>query len=267
VTTFSVLSNVLPDPNYKIGTAGESLTTGSPGPGFASVKLTNDQKMMVTRTNSQRLIARSTAGQKWKVDISYHPMTRDEFEPVYTFLLQQKGPLTPFFISLPQYRVSRNAAWHTNFVTKTFSFGGGTPNAYQFTTTGGGTAGTSVLKINVGEHPQYTGEDYTTATNAELKTPRPGDMITLDASAHKKAYLITGVETLVNYRTSQTIMPTNSRDIKLTVSPPFVKNVVHPSTVQFSNPLIKVVQPKPVAEYSLNTDNLYSFSLKLEEYL
>ena len=267
MTTFSVLSNVLPDPNYKIGTAGESLTTGSPGPGFASVKLTNDQKMMVTRTNSQRLIARSTAGQKWKVDINYHPMTRDEFEPVYTFLLQQKGPLTPFFISLPQYRVSRNAAWHTNFVAKTFSFGGGTPNAYQFTTTGGGTAGTSVLKINVGEHPQYTGEDYTTATNAELKTPRPGDMITLDASAHKKAYLITGVETLVNYRTSQTIMPTNSRDIKLTVSPPFVKNVTHPSTVQFSNPLIKVVQPKPVAEYSLNTDNLYSFSLKLEEYL
>jgi len=267
VTTFSVLSNVLPDPNYKIGIAGESLSTGSSGPGFASVKLTNDQKMMVTRTNSQRLIARSIAGQKWRVDINYHPMTRDEFEPVYTFLLQKKGPLTPFFISLPQYRVSRNTAWDTNFVTKTFSYGGGTPNAYQFTTTAGGTAGTSVLKLNVGEHPQYTGEDYSSASSPELKTPRAGDMITIDASAHKKAYLITGVETFANYRTGQTIMPSGHRDIKLTVSPPFVKNVAHPATVQFSNPLIKVVQPKPIAEYSLNTDNLYSFSLRLEEYL
>jgi len=267
VTTFSILSNVLPDPNYKIGIAGESLSTGSSGPGFASVKLTNDQKMMVTRTNSQRLIARSIAGQKWRVDINYHPMTRDEFEPVYTFLLQKKGPLTPFFISLPQYRVSRNTAWDTNFVTKTFSYGGGTPNAYQFTTTAGGTAGTSVLKLNVGEHPQYTGEDYSSASSPELKTPRAGDMITIDASAHKKAYLITGVETFANYRTGQTIMPSGHRDIKLTVSPPFVKNVAHPATVQFSNPLIKVVQPKPIAEYSLNTDNLYSFSLRLEEYL
>ena len=267
MTTFSILSNVLPDPNYKIGIAGESLSTGSSGPGFASVKLTNDQKTMVTRTNSQRLIARSIAGQKWRVDINYHPMTRDEFEPVYTFLLQKKGPLTPFFISLPQYRVSRNTAWDTNFVTKTFSYGGGTPNAYQFTTTAGGTAGTSVLKLNVGEHPQYTGEDYSSASSPELKTPRAGDMITIDASAHKKAYLITGVETFANYRTGQTIMPSGHRDIKLTVSPPFVKNVAHPATVQFSNPLIKVVQPKPIAEYSLNTDNLYSFSLRLEEYL
>ena len=267
MTTFSTYSNVLPDPNYKRGFTGEQISTGAAGPGFASVKFTNDQKMMVTRTNSQRLIARSAAGQKWKVDINYHPMTRTEFEPVFNFLLQQRGPLTPFFVSLPQYRVSSNPSWNTDFVTKTFDDSGTATNAFEFKASSGGTAGTSVMQVNVTEHVAYNGTDYTTATDADAKTPRPGDMFTVNLSNHTKAYLITGVETLANYRTNQTIVPTTNRHIKLTVSPPFVKTVPVNTEVVFSNPLVKVVQPKVMAEYSLNTENLYSFNLKLEEYL
>ena len=267
MATFSSFLNVLPDPNYKRGNAGDSNTAGSAGPGFASINLKNDHKMMVTRTNSQRVIARSVAGQKWGIDITYHPMTRDEFEPVASFLLQQKGPLTPFSVSLPQYRVSSNPLWDTNFVTKTFSYGGGNPNAFNFTTTGGGTAGTSVIKLNVSKASNYSGAEYTTGSDVADKTPRPGDMINFDDAGHKKAYLITGVETLENYRSGQTIMPTNNQDIKLTVSPPFVKNVPNVTSVIFSNPLIKVIQPQPLKGYALSTDNLYSFNLKLEEYL
>ena len=100
--TFTSFANDLPDPNFKIGYYGatDTQTEAKPGPGFASVRLTNDQKMLVSRTNSQRILARSVAGQKWNVDINYHPMTREQFEPVYSFLLRQKGPITPFFVSL-----------------------------------------------------------------------------------------------------------------------------------------------------------------------
>lgn len=274
MATFTDLLNVLPDPNYKRGIAGQELTTGSTGPGFASIKLTNDQKMMLTRTNSQAAIARSVAGQKWNIDISYHPMTRAEFEPVYAFLLQQKGPLTSFFVSLPQYRVSRNTAWDTNFVTKTFTHSGSATPAYTFTvpsSSGGGTAGTDVLMVNVAKHDQY-GVAYSNqndTTNATV--PFPGDMITINDSSnsnHKKAYLITSVETKDTHQTGETLVPDSThKQIKLRVSPPFVKTVAGNSTVVFSKPLVKVIQPKPMAEYALNTDNLYSFKLKLEEFI
>ena len=79
------LQNTLPDPNFKRRFDGEDHTSGTTGPGFASVKLTNDQKVLTTRTNSQRLISRAIAGQKWKVDINYNPMTQAEFNPVMLF--------------------------------------------------------------------------------------------------------------------------------------------------------------------------------------
>ena len=38
-------------------------------------------------------------------------MTRDQFEPIYNFLLAQKGRLKPFFVQLPNQYTSRNAAF------------------------------------------------------------------------------------------------------------------------------------------------------------
>ena len=54
-------SNRLPDPDYTIGYWGagaasaDSAASADHGPGFASVKLTSDQKVMVSRTNSGRV--------------------------------------------------------------------------------------------------------------------------------------------------------------------------------------------------------------------
>jgi len=265
MATFDNLLNTLPDPNYKKELWGKEDSGGTAGPGFASIKLTNDQKVMVTRTNSQKVIARAAAGQKWKIDITYHPMTREEFEPVHSFLLRLQGPLTPFYVSLPQYRISQNTDWDTDYVTKTFVDNGDAKNAYTFERTLGGTAGTDNIVLNVEKDSSYNGTAYSNASDTKEKIPRPGDMITV--ANHTKAYLITLVETLGFHQSGETIVPTSNSHIKLRVSPPFAKTVGTSDAITFSNPLIKVIQPKPLGGYSLNTENLYSFNLKLEEHL
>jgi hypothetical protein len=97
-------TNILPDPNNLIGRAGESdPTTGSPGPGYASVKLSSMQPIMKTRVNSGRLEVTNADFHKWIIDITYNSMPREEFDPVFTFLRYRDTTLQPFLVSLPQY--------------------------------------------------------------------------------------------------------------------------------------------------------------------
>ena len=99
MASFTNFQNVLPDPNNTIGSAGQ--VAGSAGPGYASVSITSEQPMLRDRTNSGRILARAVAGHKWKIKISYNPMTRADFEPVYTFLLQRRGPSIHFLFRFP----------------------------------------------------------------------------------------------------------------------------------------------------------------------
>ena len=58
-----------------------------------------------------------------------------------------------------------------------------------------------------------------------------------------------------------------SKTLRITLNPPLVRAVTSVGAVTFKDPLFKVILPQAVREYSLNTDNLYKFGLKLEEYL
>ena len=113
MATFSAYMDILPDPNNKIGAAGQPLSTGTAGPGYSSVALTADQKTITSRTNSNRISARAIAGHKWNIDIGYNPMTQEQFMPIYNFLLHRNGPLNPFYVSLPQYRTPQNSTFST----------------------------------------------------------------------------------------------------------------------------------------------------------
>ena len=264
------VQDTLPDPNFKRHFDGSDNASGTVGPGFASVKLTNDQRILTTRTNSQRLISRAIAGQKWKIDINYNPMTRDEFEPVYAFLLAKQGPLNPFFVSLPLYRAPQNSTWATFAASGTIS-----PR-----TEGVATAGASQVILQA--------FDYGNANNATIPVchpsthagyiypngPKPGDMITFEDSAdttHTKAYLITAAETKNEV---DSIQPDQ---VRLSITPPLVKNVANEANIILGNkrqgvttllvPKVKVVMTQPFSSYNLNTNNLYQFNLKLEEYL
>ena len=231
---FSSFANRLPDPNYKITEAGHTANSGNAGPGFATVKFSSEQPVAISRTNSGRVITRAIVGHKWKINITYNPMTRDEFEPVYSFLLEKRGRLKPFFISLPQYNSPRTSTSGTISVD------------------GAITAGASNFKV----------DGFGSVTGGL----RPGDMFNFNSSNsnHKKAYQITRVLTNSDYLTGGTQPATDERIYYVT--PPIEKAVEDNATIDYgSDTLIRVVQTADVQEYNLGTNNLYEFSLSLEE--
>ena len=160
-------------------------------------------------------------------------MTRNEFEPVYNFLLERRGRLKPFFVKLPQHspRSTTSGTYTLDSLTDA-----GSPSL--LTTTGSLSGGV-----------------------------RPGDLITLTDSQdtnHTKAYQIVRVNDSTNKLSSDTNL-TNANQRRLFIVPPLAKKVTAGSTVSYASPLIRVILASDVQEYSLGTNNLYQFSLNLEE--
>ena len=232
---FSAFANRLPDPNFKITEAGENSNSGTAGPGFASVKFTANQPVSFSRTNSGRVTTRSIVGHHWSIGITYNPMTRDEFEPIYNFLLEKRGRLKPFFVVLPQHVTTRTATSGTISVQ------------------GSITAGDSNFLI-----------DGMSSVTGGL---RPGDMFNFSDSGnsnHHKIYKVVRVATSSDRLASDTALNT-SDERRLYVVPPVEKDVTDNSTIDYGNPMFRVVQKSDVQEYKLGTNNLYEFSLNLEE--
>lgn len=247
MATFNNFTNILPDPTYGISYSGDSSASQTGftlGPGYASVKFKSNQPYLKHLTNSGRLIARTVAAQKWEIEITYNPMTREDFEPIYTFLLQRQGPLNPFFVSLPQYEIPKNSSFATYSQTNNL-----TPDSSY-------AAGELIFMLEkVGYAPE-----------GASGIPTPGDLFNIDSttySNHKKTYMVTRVETASTYQ-SGTAAP-SSTQVKVHFIPSLQKSVVASDEIIFYKPLIKVVLDSEIQEYSLNTNNLYTFSLKLQE--
>lgn len=191
-------SNILPDPVNKITEAGVyDNSTGTAGPGFASLAVRSVRDTQVSRTISGRGITRSQGSQNWEIDITYNPMTRDQFEPVYSFLLSRNARRSPFYVALPQYSSSRSSAWDT------------LANSESLFVKTAAAAGESSLVIR---HYDLTG------------APKPGDMFTItdvNDTNHTKAYRITRVETSTVYETAVT----DSKEVRIHFVPPLVRAV------------------------------------------
>ncbi len=234
-------TDILPDPDNQITQSGKTISSGGGGEGFASVSLSSKAPVMLDRTNSGRVISRAVAQQNWSVDIKYNPMTREQFEPVYNFILQ-RGRLAPFKVSLPQNKAPRDATF-ASFVASTDGF---SPVANT-------AAGATTIT--------FAKSGYTVASN---KTPSPGDLFNISDSNHYKTYRVTRVETSSDY---SGIAP-GTNQVRIQFTPNLSKALTAAnSELQFHNPMIRVLLASDVQQYSLNVGNLYSFSLKLEEAL
>ena len=158
--------DILPDPNNPITYSGSAYTGGTDGPGFASVKLSSMSPTAISKTHSGRVISRRLAAQTWNIGITYNPLTRSEFEPIYNFLLM-RGRLTPFFVKLPQHLTSRNT--------------GALPASMIVS----GSAGATNLTVTGFSSDTYSDK------------PLPGDIFTITDSGdslHTKDYIVTRVE-------------------------------------------------------------------------
>ena len=239
---FSTFANRLPAPNYAIAETGQG-GTGTVGPGFASIKVTATQPTAVSITNSGRATARSIAGHRWKISITYNPLTRAQFEPIYNFLLERRGRLKPFEVVLPQYNSPQTA----------ITCASGT----QLTVDGAVSAGAT----------NFTVDNHSHASTGSLK---PGDMFNITDSSnsnHKKTYRVVRVLNRADYLTgNQPPAADGSSHHRIYyTSPSIEKAITSDSLLVTTNPVFRVIQEQDVREYSLGTNNLYQFSLNLIE--
>lgn len=252
--TFVTFSDQLPDPANKIDTAGVyNNTSGTGGPGFAKIKFRSNNQVQVSRTISGRGVTASPGYHVWEFDINYNPMTRAEFEPVANFLEMRQGRLKPFFVVLPQHRLPQNSLFS--------AYAQADPSAITAAAT---SAGSSTLLITGAVITGYASG----MTEAAAGNPSPGDFITITDSSdtnHRKAYKVTRVETNNYYQQGTTQPGTTQRRIHL--QPPLCRAVSAGSVVNFVDPKFRVIQKGDTVEYDLDTDNLYQFSLSLEEIL
>jgi len=234
----------LPDPNNSIGNAGQNTGLEDQHVGYKSVKLSSKSQIMKNRTNSGRLITRSHGSHTWNINITYNPMTRAEFEPIYNFLLNRRGGLDPFYVSLPQYRVPQDstfAAYALADLTR-----------IVVDESSGVAAGATKFKID---------------GVLEAHVISPGDLFTItdgSDSSHTKAYRITQVETNAA-GTFESAPPPAVDERIIHFVPGLAKSVTNDAQMNFHNPLIRVILSNDVQEYSLGVDGLYQFSLNLEE--
>ncbi len=226
-------ATVLPDPDFGITDDGNfSSTAADKGPGFASVKVESSLPVMRDRTNSGQLIQRFQSYQKFIINITYNPMTKAEFSPVYAFLLDRQTTMEPFFVRLPQHD-------------------GNTTEIHE-----AAAAGSRQLRIAKNDNIKPGDLFY-------IKDPN-------DAT-HEKSYKVVRHEQQNDVYDDDThntaANPTATRD-RITIVPPLQKAVAITggnTFAEFADPIVKVIQPTNSFSYSLNRNGLYTFNLKLEE--
>ena len=86
-------------------------------------------------------------------------------------------------------------------------------------------------------------------------------------SLHTKAYRVTRVMTSALYWAGLTgnDIPTDTAERGIYFTPNLQRDVAAGKNIIYKNPKIRVILKNDVQEYSLGTNNLYTFSLNLEE--
>jgi len=242
--------NILPDPSYGRDEAGfEYNENGGLGQPFASFTLINKQPIQTDKTISGRAVNRMKVYNKWNVDIKYNPMSKAHFDPIYLFLMQRRGRLNPFFVSLPQYKAPKDSgfAYQVSTVESVL-----VPAGPSFP------AGSNTLDITHG---------WDVTDNYDDGLPSIGDLFTVRDdfdTLHTKAYMVTRVETTRDGEYLEGNKPADLH-VRIHFTPGLQREVPGATFLNFNDPMIQVVQMSDITEYSLNTEDLYSFSVRLEE--
>jgi hypothetical protein len=237
-----MFTNILPDPINTIDDAG--ISGGVVGPGVVTVSMSLNFPVRKPATIGGRSIINTKTRPYWQTTLNYNPLTFEEFAPVYNFTLEKKGSRKSFYVSLPQYHKPKNTTFATFVETATI------------TVKNIAVAGVKSLQIT---EAAWSGDTYSSGL------PTTGDVFTISDSTdslHKQSYMISHIDT----HALNEVVP-DAESIRLHFFPGLQKAVPSGATVVFENPLFKMNLINDVQEYGLDNDNLYSFSLKLEEAL
>jgi len=70
-------------------------------PEFQAINLESRHNNVMSETVSGRMQVRTLGGQRWSFTAKYNPMTREEFQPVFAFVMGQQGRFGTFTIVPP----------------------------------------------------------------------------------------------------------------------------------------------------------------------
>jgi len=91
--------------------------------GFTAINFKSNLPTLVTETNSGIAYRRQIAGQKFSFTLSFPPMTRDEFAPVYAFVMKQRTQAESFNVTPPIISSTRGSETGTVLVNGIHSAG------------------------------------------------------------------------------------------------------------------------------------------------
>jgi len=77
----------------------------SPAP--SSVEIQSLEPNLVSVTQNLKRQVRTRGGQRWSLKVSFPPMTRSEFAPIYAFAMAQRGQFESFVFTPPVISVSQ----------------------------------------------------------------------------------------------------------------------------------------------------------------
>ena len=144
-----------------------------PKTNFTAINLKNNQKTLVTTTDSGKTFRRQVQGQRFSFTVSYPPMTRTDFAPLMAFIMKQRNRKENFTVTFPSYLNAQGNETGTLLVN-------GSHTATDTTIAIDGFAGDGAGRLKAGDFIKFAHtkvymvvEDATSSSNASTVTIEP----------------------------------------------------------------------------------------------
>ena len=144
-----------------------------PKTNFTAINLRNNQKTLLSETDSGKTFRRQVQGQRFSFTVSYPPMTRSEFAPLMAFIMKQRNRKENFTVTFPSYLDAQGNETGTLLVN-------GSHTATDTTIAIDGFAGDGAGRLKAGDFIKFAHDkvymivdDVTSSSNSATVTIEP----------------------------------------------------------------------------------------------
>lgn len=166
--------------------SGSYPTTPTP----SGIKITSVAPTLVSVSHSLKRQSRSRGGQRWMMEVSYPPLSRANFAPLWAFSAQQRGRYESFTFVPPVYGNSSGTASGTLLVNNVAGYAAGST-----TFAADGLTGT----LKAGDFIKFAGHDKVYCLTADGSTSLSIEPPLLSAVADNEAITYNSVPFTVSF--------------------------------------------------------------------
>ena len=144
-----------------------------PKTNFTAINVRNNQKTLLSETDSGKTFRRQVQGQRFGFTVQYPPMTRAEFAPIMAFIIKQRSMKEDFTVTFPSFLNAQGNETGTLLVN-------GVHAVADTTIAIDGFAGDGAGRLKAGDFIKFAHskvymvvEDVTSSSNASTVTIEP----------------------------------------------------------------------------------------------